>query len=472
MTRRGTARKTLQVTSPPKPLAKTPKKAQMCRSPNIDKQPAKSVYTMTSRDFQSDTNAHVEVIAENLKDFCCINFFQAAIMHNKHLFRGRTVLDIGCGVGILSLFAAKAGAAHVYAVDSSNVLDYTEQIVRDNGYVDVIHVIKGSLENIVLPVEEVDIIICNWLGYSMLFQAACNSVIYARDKWLKKDNGIILPDVAKLFMAAIEDNKRKNERVEWWNDVYGVNMKCVRDFALSEPSFQLVEPKQLMSTQFGVKYLNMYTATKKDLQFRCKYMLEMQRGGHMDGIVTYFHVFFSKSHTPMGFSTDPSVWRTHWMQTVFFFDKSVYVKAGELYYGGIEMCSVGDGCNLNNMELSLEMFSGDPSQLQLEAEMRWKMKPHAAIINDRILEKSETIAEKSDASVKNKIAKDEKEKQHVDTKILLAPKKNDCSPKESIAKTVKEYSVTNVPTSVEIGNYSYPCNVVKRNKKVKNSKKG
>lgn len=472
MTRRGTARKTLQVTSPPKPLAKTPKKAQMCRSPNIDKQPAKSVYTMTSRDFQSDTNAHVEVIAENLKDFCCINFFQAAIMHNKHLFRGRTVLDIGCGVGILSLFAAKAGAAHVYAVDSSNVLDYTEQIVRDNGYVDVIHVIKGSLENIVLPVEEVDIIICNWLGYSMLFQAACNSVIYARDKWLKKDNGIILPDVAKLFMAAIEDNKRKNERVEWWNDVYGVNMKCVRDFALSEPSFQLVEPKQLMSTQFGVKYLNMYTATKKDLQFRCKYMLEMQRGGHMDGIVTYFHVFFSKSHTPMGFSTDPSVWRTHWMQTVFFFDKSVYVKAGELYYGGIEMCSVGDGCNLNNMELSLEMFSGDPSQLQLEAEMRWKLKPHAAIINDRILEKSETIAEKSDASVKNKIAKDEKEKQHVDTKILLAPKKNDCSPKESIAKTVKEYSVTNVPTSVEIGNYSYPCNVVKRNKKVKNSKKG
>lgn len=465
MTKRGTASKPPPLASPPKPQTKTPKKQQMCRSPKFGKQPAKSVYTMTSRDFQRDTNAHVEVIAENLKDFCCINFFQAAIMHNKHMFRGRKVLDIGCGVGILSLFAAKAGAAHVYAVDSSNVVDYTEQIVRDNGYTDVIHVIKGSLENIVLPVEEVDIIICNWLGYSMLFQSACDLVIYARDKWLKKDNGIILPDVAKLFMAAIEDNKHKNERVEWWNDVYGVNMKCVRDFALSEPCFQLVEAKQLMSTQFGVKYLNMYTATKKDLKFRCKYMLEMQRGGHMDGIVTYFHVFFSKSHKPMGFSTDPSEWRTHWMQTVFFFDKSVYVKAGELYYGGIEMCSVGNDCDLNNMELSLEMFSGDPAQLHLEAEMRWKLQPHAAIINDRIIGKSETI-------VKKKIAKDEKQRKPDESKMLLAPKKNICAPKESITKTVKEKSSSIVPTSVEIGNYSYPCNVVKRNKKVKNSKKG
>ncbi len=42
----------------------------------------------------------------------------------------QVVLDIGCGTGILSMFAARAGAKAVFGVDQSNILYKAMDIVR------------------------------------------------------------------------------------------------------------------------------------------------------------------------------------------------------------------------------------------------------------------------------------------------------------------------------------------------------
>ena len=44
------------------------------------------------------------------------------------------MLDVGCGTGILSLFAAEAGAKHVIGVDSSKMIEKAKEIARINGY--------------------------------------------------------------------------------------------------------------------------------------------------------------------------------------------------------------------------------------------------------------------------------------------------------------------------------------------------
>jgi len=68
-------------------------------------------------------------------------------------------MDVGCGTGILSMFAAQAGAKHVYAVDCSSIIVQAKQIVEKNGFSDKITMIRGKVEEIELPVEKVDIIV-------------------------------------------------------------------------------------------------------------------------------------------------------------------------------------------------------------------------------------------------------------------------------------------------------------------------
>ena len=55
-----------------------------------------------------------------LKDEVRTLTYRNAMYHNKHLFRDKIFLDVGCGTGILSMFAVKAGAKHVYGVGCSD----------------------------------------------------------------------------------------------------------------------------------------------------------------------------------------------------------------------------------------------------------------------------------------------------------------------------------------------------------------
>ena len=56
-----------------------------------------------------------------LKDTVRTRSYQRAIEENPNDFKDKIVLDIGCGTGILSIFAARAGAKHVYAIENAEI---------------------------------------------------------------------------------------------------------------------------------------------------------------------------------------------------------------------------------------------------------------------------------------------------------------------------------------------------------------
>jgi tRNA/tmRNA/rRNA uracil-C5-methylase (TrmA/RlmC/RlmD family) len=182
--------------------------------------------------FESYSNFYIH--EEMLKDKVRTESYKNAIEGNPDAFKDKVVLDIGCGTGVLSIFAARAGAKHVYGIDNADIVHYAREIVKVNGFQDKITIIQGKMEEIELPVEKVDIIVSEWMGYFLLYESMLDTVLYARDKWLVKD-GLILPDRCTMHVAAIEDQSYKHKKLHFWDDVYGIDMRCLSKATFVEP---------------------------------------------------------------------------------------------------------------------------------------------------------------------------------------------------------------------------------------------
>uniref|UniRef100_A0A5F9DVY5 type I protein arginine methyltransferase n=1 Tax=Oryctolagus cuniculus TaxID=9986 RepID=A0A5F9DVY5_RABIT len=142
---------------------------------------------MTSKDYYFDSYAHFGIHEEMLKDEVRTLTYRNSMFHNRHLFKDKVVLDVGSGTGILCMFAAQAGARKVIGIECSSISDYAVKIVKANKLDHVVAIIKGKVEEVELPVEKVDIIISEWMGYCLFYESMLNTVLYARDKWLEVD---------------------------------------------------------------------------------------------------------------------------------------------------------------------------------------------------------------------------------------------------------------------------------------------
>ncbi|KAG8657002.1 hypothetical protein MANES_03G030932v8 [Manihot esculenta] len=269
-----------------------------------------------------------------LKDVVTTKTYQNVIYQNKFLFKNKIVLDVGAGTGILSLFCAKAGAAHVYAVECSDMADMAKEIVESNGFSEVVTVLKGKIEEIELPVAKVDIIISKWMGYFLLYENMLNTVLYVRDKWLVSD-GILLPDKASLYLTAIEDADYKEDKIEFWNNVYGFNMSCTKKQAIMEPLVDTVDQKQIVTDCQLLKIMDISQMVSGDASFTVPFKLVAERDDYIHALVAYFDVSFTKCRKLMGFSTGPRSRATHWKQTILYLEDVLTICEGEVLSGNM-----------------------------------------------------------------------------------------------------------------------------------------
>jgi len=319
-----------------------------------------------SSDYYWNSYAHFSIHEEMLKDEVRMRSYRNSIINNKHLFKDKIVLDVGCGTGILSLFAARAGAKKVFGVDFSNIVFQAQQIAKDNHLENVVTLIKGKVEEIELPVDKVDIIISEWMGYCLLYESMLPTVLYARDKWLKPD-GILLPDRAVLNLVAIEDAEYKDDKINFWENVQGFDMSCMKSLAVQEPLVDVVDPKQVMSSVARLSDIDINIVKKEDLEFKVPFRLVATRDDYCHAFVTYFDIEFAKCHKKVFFSTSPASQYTHWKQTVFYLKDVLSIKRGEEIRGEFTLKS--NKKNHRDLDITIEYkFNGEYQTIHAKQE--------------------------------------------------------------------------------------------------------
>ncbi|KAK2587422.1 hypothetical protein KPH14_003135 [Odynerus spinipes] len=278
-----------------------------------------------------NTYSHFAIHHEMLTDKIRTETYRDALLTNSIRFNDCVMLDVGCGTGILSMFAAKSGCRKVISVDQSDVIYHAMDIVRENNLDNIITLKKGRLEDITLEEEKVDVIISEWMGYFLLFEGMLDTVVYARDHYLVA-NGVLMPNRCSMSIVGSGDTQRYVDLIDYWSNVYGFKMSCMKGEVLKEPSIEICRPEYIITTAAEIQTFDLYTVTTDCVNFSAPFNLTVKKTGSLTALVGYFDVFFDLENS-VSFSTGPHAPPTHWKQTVFSLKEPISITEGEILSG-------------------------------------------------------------------------------------------------------------------------------------------
>ncbi|KAG2482538.1 hypothetical protein HYH03_018529 [Edaphochlamys debaryana] len=259
-----------------------------------------------------------------LQDYTRTGTYYQAICGNPDDFRGHTVLDVGAGSGILSLFAAQAGARQVYAVEASGMARFARLLADSNpGLGSRITVINAKVEELRLP-EKVDVLVSEPMGTLLVNERMLESYLYARDAFLKP-GGKMFPQLGRIHAALFSDEVLYQEiatKSSFWlqPQFYGVDVTALHGAATEGYFGQVVvdafDPS-LLASSCATKPLDFGSIPEAEL-LDIDMPLQLVTGPlapiSIHGLACWFDVFFAGANVPVWLTTAPGMPTTHWFQ--------------------------------------------------------------------------------------------------------------------------------------------------------------
>ncbi|HEU4887205.1 MAG TPA: 50S ribosomal protein L11 methyltransferase, partial [Thermoanaerobaculia bacterium] len=167
-----------------------------------------------------------------VRDTVRVSAYRRAIF--RHC-KDKTVVEIGCGSGILSVFAAKAGARRVIAIEESRIADLAAAMFEANGVADRVELRRANSRDVSIDTRA-DVIIHEVLGVDPFGENILPFIEDARERLLAP-NGILIPSALEVCCVGFEvpdrpylDRSRACAELSELEGVYGIDFGAFRRY--------------------------------------------------------------------------------------------------------------------------------------------------------------------------------------------------------------------------------------------------
>ena len=243
--------------------------------------------------------ADINVQRRMLADTVRMTTYKRAI--ERYVKPGMVVIDAGAGTGVLAIFAAKAGARKVYAIEHSDLAERITLLAKENGVESQIEVVQANFSTVQLP-EKADVLITETFGAWALAEGAAPELKRCIESNLK-NNGKCLPEKVSLYLGAFDETPK--ELVSPFLDrVDGLKLNSLLRSATHRSLNSLLDSRVILHSEQRIITLSL-TENAGEAN------LHLNRSAN--GLALWFILHFNQQLTlPTGPSDPP----THWKQTL------------------------------------------------------------------------------------------------------------------------------------------------------------
>jgi protein arginine N-methyltransferase 1 len=265
----------------------------------------------------SDMEMHLWMLADDVR----AEAFERAI--SRAVRPGDIVVDLGAGTGLLSLMACRAGAARVYAIEETPILDLAVSLARANGFADRIVPMRGDSRKISLP-ERADLVVSETIGAFVFSEDIVALLADARERFLKP-NGTLIPRSVTVFLAPVES----------FEEGVGLLEKPIRGFDFSPATRHVpvgtmtvarrIRRSHFLDSERAVYEVDFRTASA-EMEFDRTLEFTAKRDGALHGFTGFWEATL---HGDVKMRCDPDGPPVHWSPLLFRLPAGVPVREGD-----------------------------------------------------------------------------------------------------------------------------------------------